>query len=99
MSMSMLTEIRKVVKTCVWVSSLCLLMPLSSQAEGLNMGMVDGSPSSITKKFTPLLKYLNSKGVATGKVVTVKTLDGMAKKMSGGGRLILCLKVPTAHWS
>lgn len=53
-------------------------------AEKLNLGMIDPSPSKMIKRFTPLLNYLNSKGVPTGKVVTAKTLDQMNEYLNTG---------------
>ncbi len=61
-----------------------LTLPSTLIAEGLNLGMIDGSPSKMTKTFSPLLEYLAGKGVATGKVVTVKDLDKMVANFESG---------------
>ncbi len=53
--------------------------------DALNLGMVDSKPSKIIKTFKPLLDYLGTKGITTGKVVVTKTLDQMAQKFQTGG--------------
>ncbi len=61
-----------------------LMLPNALMAKGLDLGMIDSSPSKMSKRFTPLLKYLSAKGVATGKVVTVKTVGKMIAGFKSG---------------
>ena len=46
-----------------------------AEAENWNLGMIDPSPKKMIERFSPLLKYLESKGIPTGKVVTTMTDD------------------------
>jgi len=53
-------------------------------AEKLSLGMVGSSPSKLIKRFTPLLAYLNEKGIPTAKVVVAKNLDQMIQYFESG---------------
>lgn len=67
----------------------CLLGTLVSAnsvlaSAAMNLGMIDSSPSKMTKTFSPLLEYLNSKGIPAGKVVTAKNMEAMIKYFENG---------------
>ncbi|MBF0224815.1 MAG: PhnD/SsuA/transferrin family substrate-binding protein [Desulfobacterales bacterium] len=49
----------------------------ADSSDALNLGMIDSSASKMIKRFTPLLKYLESQGVAVGKIKVAKNLDEM----------------------
>ena len=55
-----------------------------AEAEKWNLGMIDPSPKKMIERFSPLLKYLESKGIPTGKVVTTKTPKQMIKSFEQG---------------
>ena len=49
-----------------------------------NLGMVDSKPSKVIKRFTPLMKYLESKGLPKGKVYVAKSKDQMIEYFKSG---------------
>ncbi len=63
-----------------------ILFPLEAiSADGkLNLGMVGSSPSKMTERFAPLLKYLDNKGIPAGKVVTTKSIGQMINRFKSG---------------
>ena len=52
-----------------------LLAAPSAAKTGLTLGMIDDSPSKMSKRFGPLMDYLSAQGIATGKVVTAKSQE------------------------
>lgn len=79
---------KKVCVVSLMVVILSLLVFGSIAAAGtskkLNLGMVSPSPSKMIKRFTPLMDYLNSKGVQVGKVITAKSIDKMVQLFKSG---------------
>ena len=69
------------------IFAICTVFLISTNmvlASSLNLGMVDSKPSKIIKRFTPLMKYLESKGLPKGKVHVAKTKDQMAEYFKSG---------------
>ncbi|MGK0290925.1 MAG: phosphonate transport system substrate-binding protein [bacterium] len=53
-------------------------------AKKLRLGMIASSPSKMIKRFSPLMKYLNSKGVPAGRIVVARTTKKMIKLFKAG---------------
>ncbi|MCP4351528.1 MAG: phosphate/phosphite/phosphonate ABC transporter substrate-binding protein [Desulfobacterales bacterium] len=47
--------------------------------EKFNLGMIGPSPAKIIKRFSPMMKYLNNKGLPAGKVITAKNINQMIR--------------------
>lgn len=77
-------KFRFLVTACILAVTLFAGHPAIASEEALTLGMIDSSPSKTIQRFTPLLEYLNGKGVAADKVVVTKSLDAMAEKFTSG---------------
>jgi len=53
-------------------------------AKKLRLGMIASSPSKMIKRFSPLMKYLKSQGIPTGRIVVAKTTKKMIKLFKTG---------------
>lgn len=63
----------------------CALFPVSTiAAEKLTLGTINPSPSKMIKRYTPLMDYLNSKGIPAGKVITAKTIAQLIEYFNTG---------------
>jgi len=51
-------------------------------ADPIRFGFMSSKPSKAIKTFTPLMKYLTSKGLTTSKIVVAKNIDDMTKKLN-----------------
>ena len=64
---------------------LFFLIPSNVMAvEKINLGMIDSSASKMISRFTPLLEYIEAKGIPTGKVVVTKDVKTMTKRFNSG---------------
>ena len=67
------------------ILALFFIFPVSQlKAEKINLGMVDKSPSKMSKRFTPFLEYLRKQGIDAGKVITTKSFAQMSDKIKDG---------------
>lgn len=71
-------------RTVSMTALFCLLAASQLWAEPLNLGMVDDSPSKTIKRFEPLMSYLRTKGIETGRVIVTRNLEEMIEKFSSG---------------
>jgi phosphonate transport system substrate-binding protein len=75
----------KGMKRAVSMTTLLWLLAASQLwAEPLNLGIVDESPSKSIQRFGPLMDYLRTKGMETGRVVVTRNLEEMVEKFSSG---------------
>ncbi|GBC63070.1 metal-binding protein [Desulfonema ishimotonii] len=58
--------------------------PAVSAGEPMTLGMIGSRPSRLIQRFTPLVGYLSTRGVAVDKVVIARSLEEMAEKFRSG---------------